>query len=155
MGAGILYPNPAFLTMISTFALSTVIGYYSVWGVVPALHTPLMSITNAISGITAAGGLLLMGGGLFPHTYSQFLGGFSVLMSCVNIGGGVLITKRMLQMFKSKENNREYSFLYGLPGITLVSALCYSNYLGLAGIYQMGYLIASLCCITGIAGLAS
>lgn len=63
-----LVPDPSFLTMLTTFSLALVVGYQSVWGVVPALHTPLMSVTNAISGITAAGGLLLMGGGYFPHS---------------------------------------------------------------------------------------
>jgi len=63
-----LNPDPYFLAMLTTFSLSVVAGYQSVWGVAHALHTPLMSITNAISGITAAGGLLLMGGGLLPHS---------------------------------------------------------------------------------------
>lgn len=67
IGLACLVPDPAFLTMVTTFSLSLVAGYQSVWGVVPALHTPLMSVTNAISGITAAGGLLIMGGGYLPH----------------------------------------------------------------------------------------
>lgn len=67
VGFGVLCPtNPAFHSMLTTFSLAVVAGYQSVWGVKPALHTPLMSITNAISGVTAVGGLLLMGGGLFP-----------------------------------------------------------------------------------------
>lgn len=68
IGLGVLCPDPAFMTMVSTFALALIAGYQSVWGVSPALHTPLMSITNAISGITAVGGLLLLGGGYLPHT---------------------------------------------------------------------------------------
>lgn len=68
VGFGILSPsNPAFHTMLTTLSLATVAGYQSVWGVKPALHTPLMAITNAISGVTAIGGLLLMGGGYMPH----------------------------------------------------------------------------------------
>lgn len=59
-------PNPAFTTMLTTFSLAGVVGYHTVWGVTPALHSPLMSVTNAISGITAVGGLLLMGGGYYP-----------------------------------------------------------------------------------------
>ena len=58
----------------------------------PALHTPLMSVTNAISGITAAGGLLLMGGGYMPHTGAQLLASASVLVSAINIGGGFTVT---------------------------------------------------------------
>ena len=59
-------PNAAFSTMTTTLALSGIVGYHTVWGVTPALHSPLMSVTNAISGITAVGGLLLMGGGYYP-----------------------------------------------------------------------------------------
>jgi NAD(P) transhydrogenase len=68
VGFGVLCPDPAFMTMFSTFSLAVIAGYQSVWGVQPALHTPLMSITNAISGITAVGGLLLLGGGFVPHS---------------------------------------------------------------------------------------
>lgn len=68
VGFGVMCPtNPAFHSMLTTFSLAVVAGYQSVWGVKPALHTPLMSITNAISGVTAVGGLLLMGGGVMPH----------------------------------------------------------------------------------------
>jgi len=67
VGLGVLCPtNPAFHNMLTTFSLAVVAGYQSVWGVKPALHTPLMSITNAISGVTAVGGLLLLGGGYVP-----------------------------------------------------------------------------------------
>ena len=68
IGIGVLCPEPAFLAMVTTFSLAVIAGYQSVWGVAPALHTPLMSITNAISGLTAAGGLICIGGGLLPHT---------------------------------------------------------------------------------------
>ena len=57
LGLGVISPNPAFATMVTTFSLAGVIGYKVVWGVTPALHSPLMSVTNAISGITAAGGV--------------------------------------------------------------------------------------------------
>jgi NAD(P) transhydrogenase len=88
--------------MASIFSLAIITGYFSVWGVTPALHTPLMSITNAISGITAVGGLLIMGGGFLPHTVPQLLASLAVLLSSVNIAGGFLVTKRMLDMFKRK-----------------------------------------------------
>lgn len=79
LGLGMCSPNPAFTTMLTTFGLSGIVGYHTVWGVTPALHSPLMSVTNAISGITAVGGLLLMGGGYYPtntievHTYTKSL----------------------------------------------------------------------------------
>lgn len=59
-------PGANFTSMLTTFGLSGIVGYHTVWGVTPALHSPLMSVTNAISGITAVGGLLLMGGGVVP-----------------------------------------------------------------------------------------
>lgn len=59
-------PNPQFTSMLTVLGLSGIVGYHTVWGVTPALHSPLMSVTNAISGITAVGGLLLMNGGYYP-----------------------------------------------------------------------------------------
>lgn len=66
MALGVASPNPAFTSMLTTLGLSGIVGYHTVWGVTPALHSPLMSVTNAISGITAVGGLVLMGGGYYP-----------------------------------------------------------------------------------------
>jgi H+-translocating NAD(P) transhydrogenase len=97
---GLGSPNPAFSQMMTTFALSGLVGYHTVWGVTPALHSPLMSVTNAISGITAAGGLFLMGGGLFPSNTAQGLALAATFVSSINIGGGFTITRRMLDMFK-------------------------------------------------------
>lgn len=102
LGLGFACSNPAILTMASIFSLSVITGYFSVWGVSPALHTPLMSITNAISGITAVGGLLILGGGYLPGSFSHFLASIAVLISSVNIAGGFVVTKRMLDMFKRK-----------------------------------------------------
>lgn len=93
VGLGVLCPtNPAFHNMLTTFSLAVVAGYQSVWGVKPALHTPLMSITNAISGVTAIGGLLILGGGYLPHNIPQFLAAASVGVSAINIGGGFKVT---------------------------------------------------------------
>ena len=108
-----------FMTNFFTFGLAGLIGYRVVWGVAPALHSPLMSVTNAISGKSAVvemyacnthrvvlgmvglGGLFVMGGGYLPGTASQVLGALSVLLASVNVAGGFVITKRMLDMFKS------------------------------------------------------
>ena len=93
VGFGVLCPtNPAFHSMLTTFSLAVVAGYQSVWGVKPALHTPLMSITNAISGVTAVGGLLLLGGGMMPQNTIQALAAASVFVSAINITGGFLVT---------------------------------------------------------------
>lgn len=102
IGLGVVSPNPAFTAMMSTFALSGIVGYHTVWGVTPALHSPLMSCTNALSGITAVGGLLLMDGGYFPTNAIEGLAATAALISFVNIFGGFLVTQRMLDMFKRR-----------------------------------------------------
>ena len=71
LALGSASPNAAFAQMTATFGLAGIVGYHTVWGVIPALHSPLMSVTNAVSGITAVGGMWLMGGGLFPHSSAQ------------------------------------------------------------------------------------
>jgi NAD(P) transhydrogenase len=117
--SGYVAPNAAFAGMVSTFGLSVIVGYHVVWGVKPgnlpfsivraltgfltsALHSPLMSVTNAISGMTALGGMVLMGGGYLPSTTAQYLAVGAVGLSAINIAGGFLITQRMLDMFKRK-----------------------------------------------------
>jgi NAD(P) transhydrogenase len=117
--------------MMSTFSLAGIVGYNVVWGVSPALHSPLMSVTNAISGTTAIGGLALMGGGLFPDTTSSMLANIAVLVSSVNIAGGFLITKRMLDMFKREGDPPEHNYLFAIPGGALVA--------GFLGGQAMGY----------------
>ena len=66
LALGVASPGPAFTTMTTTFSLAGIVGYHTVWSVTPALHSPLMSVTNAISGITAVGGMLLMNGQMYP-----------------------------------------------------------------------------------------
>ena len=130
--------------MLTTFSLAVVAGYQSVWGVRPALHTPLMSITNAISGVTAVGGLLLMGGGYVPHNTVQALAAASVLVSAINISGGFVVTKRMLDMFKRKDDPTEHNHLYGIPAAASIGALLAAHAAGVPNIYHCGYLFSSL-----------
>ena len=155
LGLGIVCPDPSFLAMASTFSLALVGGYLSVWGVSPALHTPLMSITNAVSGITAVGGLLLLGGGFLPHTFAQGLAASAVLMSSINIAGGFVITKRMLDMFKRPSDPEEHNYLFAIPALTSMGGLMAAYLSGAPAVYQMGYLMSSLCCIGGINGLST
>ena len=155
LGLGVVCPDPSFLAMASTFSLALVGGYLSVWGVSPALHTPLMSITNAISGITAVGGLLLLGGGCLPHTFAQLLAASAVLMSSVNICGGFVVTKRMLDMFKRPTDPDEHNYLFALPALTSIGGLIASYLSGASAVYSMGYLASALCCIGGINGLST
>lgn len=155
LALGVICPDPSFLVMTSTFSLSIITGYLSVWGVTPALHTPLMSITNAISGITAVGGLLILGGGYFPHTFPQFLASTAVLISAINIAGGFVVTKRMLDMFKRPTDPNEHNYLYAIPGAISAGGIIAAHFSGFSGVYSMGYLASSLCCIGGVAGLSS
>lgn len=89
------------------FTLSCFVGYHVVWGVTPALHTPLMAVTNAISAIVVVGGMLVAG---FDSHLSDgggnliaILGFFAVLLASINIFGGFIVTNRMLSMFKKKD----------------------------------------------------
>lgn len=152
---GAVSPNPAFTTMMSTFALSGIVGYHTVWGVIPALHSPLMSCTNAISGITAVGGLLLMGGGYFPTNSIEYLSAGAALISFVNIFGGFLVTQRMLDMFKRPTDPPEFNYLYGIPAATFLGGYGYAALNGLSEVNQIAYLAASLCCVGALSGLSS
>ncbi|XP_023213835.1 NAD(P) transhydrogenase, mitochondrial-like [Centruroides sculpturatus] len=148
-------PNQSITTMTTIFGLSGIVGYHTVWGVTPALHSPLMSVTNAISGITAVGGLLLMGGGLYPTTVSQGLGAAAAFISTINICGGFLVTKRMLDMFRRPTDPPEYNYLYGIPAVAFTGGYALVASAGYPEIHQMAYLGASLCCVGALAGLAS
>ncbi len=88
---------PAFMGHFTVFVLSIFIGYQVVWNVTPALHTPLMSVTNAISGIIVIGALVQLGS---PTVSVALLAGLAVLVATINIVGGFLVTRRMLKMFQ-------------------------------------------------------
>uniref|UniRef100_A0A673KWD8 NAD(P) transhydrogenase, mitochondrial n=1 Tax=Sinocyclocheilus rhinocerous TaxID=307959 RepID=A0A673KWD8_9TELE len=132
LGLGIASPNAAFTQMVTTFGLAGIVGYHTVWGVTPALHSPLMSVTNAISGEAHAD---------TPEYMSVCVCGF-------------LITQRMLDMFKRPTDPPEHNYLYSLPGLAFVGGYGAS----LAGGYsieQMMYLGSGLCCVGALAGLSA
>ena len=89
-----------FIFRLSIFILSIFIGYYVVWSVTPSLHTPLMSVTNAISSVIIVGALLVAGP--IDSTISKYFGLVAVGLASVNIFGGFVVTNRMLSMFKKK-----------------------------------------------------
>ncbi|XP_049854239.1 NAD(P) transhydrogenase, mitochondrial-like [Schistocerca gregaria] len=155
MGLGMISPNPAFTTMMTTFGLAGIVGYHTVWGVTPALHSPLMSVTNAISGITAVGGLLLMGGGVMPQNTVQTLAAAAAFVSFINVYGGFLVTKRMLDMFKRPSDPPEYNYLYAIPGASFLGLYALGAAQGYPEVHQMAYLLSSLCCVGALAGLSS
>ncbi|KAL2361864.1 hypothetical protein RJZ56_005243 [Blastomyces dermatitidis] len=147
--------GPLFMSNVFTAGLASLIGYRVVWGVVPALHSPLMSVTNAISGMVGVGGLFVMGGGFVPETVPQFLGALSVLLAFVNVSGGFVITKRMLDMFRRPTDPPEYPWLYAIPGLLFGGGFIAAASTGMAGLVQAGYLVSSLLCISSLSGLAS
>jgi NAD(P) transhydrogenase subunit alpha len=106
-----------FVFRLSIFVLAVFVGYFVVWSVTPALHTPLMSVTNAISSVIVVGALLAVGvgmvsdgsgspsfemTGLVGHLVARGFGFIALIFACVNVFGGFLVTQRMLAMYKKK-----------------------------------------------------
>jgi NAD(P) transhydrogenase subunit alpha len=96
-----------FLSILSIFVLAVFVGYYVVWSVTPALHTPLMAVTNAISSVIVVGALIAAAEGAEALTaaggVSLWLGLAGVVLASINIFGGFAVTRRMLAMYKKKE----------------------------------------------------
>jgi NAD(P) transhydrogenase subunit alpha len=90
-----------FVFYLLVFVLAVFVGYHVVWSVTPALHTPLMSVTNAISAIVLVGAMLAAGPAEFD--WGGWVGVAAVVMASINAFGGFLVTQRMLEMFKRKE----------------------------------------------------
>jgi len=95
------YAPPEFVARFTVFVLACFIGWQVIWNVTPALHTPLMSVTNAISGIIVIGGMLQMTGDYRSAT--AILAGFAVLIAAINVAGGFWVTQRMLSMFRKQD----------------------------------------------------
>jgi len=89
-----------FLMLLTIFLLACFVGYYVVWNVTPALHSPLMAVTNAISSVIVVGAMLATG--LATSGWAMVFGFIAVTLASVNIFGGFLVTQRMLSMFKAK-----------------------------------------------------
>ncbi|RYD89653.1 MAG: NAD(P) transhydrogenase subunit alpha [Sphingomonadales bacterium] len=94
-----------FISILSIFVMACFVGYYVVWSVTPALHTPLMAVTNAISSVIIVGALIASAtaGGGTGGTIAKYLGLVAVVFASVNIFGGFAVTERMLAMYKKKE----------------------------------------------------
>ncbi|MDP8912062.1 MAG: NAD(P) transhydrogenase subunit alpha [Pseudomonadota bacterium] len=90
-----------FITILSIFVLACFVGYYVVWSVTPALHTPLMAVTNAISSVIIVGALIAAAAAAVPE--AKWLGLLGVVLASINIFGGFAVTARMLAMYKKKE----------------------------------------------------
>jgi NAD(P) transhydrogenase subunit alpha len=93
--------HPPFIFLFTVFVLACFVGYHVVWRVTPALHSPLMAVTNAISSVIIVGALIAAGTALFD--FSQIMGVIAVALAAVNIFGGFIVTQRMLSMFRGKK----------------------------------------------------
>ena len=91
----------SFISLFTVFVLACFVGYYVVWSVTPALHSPLMGVTNAISSVIIVGALVAAGPA--DMSISKIMGFVAVTLASVNIFGGFIVTQRMLQMFKKKQ----------------------------------------------------
>ena len=98
-----------FIFRFSIFILSIFVGYYVVWSVTPSLHTPLMSVTNAISSVIIVGAIIaaLTNSSNNIFEMSNILGFLAIILAAVNIFGGFLVTQRMLQMYKKKKKDKK------------------------------------------------
>lgn len=92
-------PEPI-IFLLTIFILACFVGYFVVWKVTPALHTPLMSVTNAISGIILVGAIIAVG--LSASLIAKILGFIAIVIASINIFGGFVVTQRMLEMFRKK-----------------------------------------------------
>ena len=99
------HSSDVFVIGLTVFFLACIIGYYVVWSVTPALHSPLMSVTNAISSVIIVGAILAAGPG--GYGVSKIFGMIGVILATVNIFGGFIVTYRMLSMFKKKSKTKK------------------------------------------------
>merc|ERR1740138_860270 len=134
-------------SLLGTFVLAGAAGYQVVWGVVPALHTPLMSVTNAISGLTAVGGMILLNKASAGQ--ATYLAIAATGTSFVNIFGGFVVSKRMLNLFKRK-GDVDYSNFWFLPAV-LGCVLCFFVHAEIKAVQTL----CGLLCIMAIGCLAS
>ena len=101
-----------FIIAFTIFILSIFVGYFVIWSVTPALHTPLMSVTNAISGIIIVGAIISVGSStglteVFENSLTKWLGFVAIIIASINIFGGFVVTWRMLAMFKKKQRENK------------------------------------------------
>jgi NAD(P) transhydrogenase subunit alpha len=94
-------PVDPIVTNLTVFVLAIFVGYHVVWGVTPALHTPLMSVTNAISSVIIVGAIIAAASG--TGGWGAVVGAIAVTLAAINTFGGFMVTERMLEMFKKKE----------------------------------------------------
>lgn len=161
---GLTADSPSSVNLLATFALAGLAGYQVVWGVAPALHSPLMAVTNAISGMTALGGMLLLGhgstesSGIIPDSPAHWMGAIATTLSFINISGGFLVSGKMLDLFRRPEDPKEFYEFYGIPTALILLGLAASGFAGVGDLGLMSgtaAIASAICCIAAIAGLAN
>jgi len=161
---GLTADSPSAVSLLATFSLAGLAGYQVVWGVAPALHSPLMAVTNAISGMTALGAMLLLAHGsgdstsLIPDSPSHWMGAIATTLSFVNIAGGFLVSGKMLNLFRRPDDPQEFFEFYGVPVAIILAGLGAAAFgeLGNLGLMSGSAAIASsILCISAIACLAN
>jgi len=164
VGFGLTADSPSSINLMATFGLAGLAGYQVVWGVAPALHSPLMAVTNAISGCTAIGGMLLLASGdhagasLIPDTPAHWMGAVATVLSFVNIVGGFVVSGKMLDLFRRPEDPKEFFELYLAPVAILGAGLVASSFINVGDMGLMSgttSIAASILCISAIAALAN
>lgn len=160
---GFTTDSPSAVGLLSTFALAGLAGYQVVWGVAPALHSPLMAVTNAISGMTALGGMILLGQhsgestSIIPDNPAHWMGAIATTLSFVNIAGGFLVSAKMLDLFKRPTDPDEFFEFYAVPATAVIGGVAAAGLLGIGDLSIMSGSVAiasAICCIAAIAGLA-
>jgi NAD(P) transhydrogenase len=164
VGYGLTVDSSSSVNLMATFGLAGLAGYQVVWGVAPALHSPLMAVTNAISGCTAIGGMLLLASGdhtstsLIPDSPAHWMGAVATALSFVNIAGGFLVSGKMLDLFRRPEDPKEFFEMYGVPVAILIAGLSAASFLNVGDMSLMSgttSIAASILCISAIAALAN
>lgn len=152
LALGVASTSPATSAMISKLGLAGICGYQTVNNVAPALHSPLMSATNFLSGLTASGAICCMSGGILPDSTSAALASAALLASAVNLGGGFTVTQRMLDMFRRKDDPDDYNLdAMKVPTVALVVGSGLGIGLGASEMTSLAYLGSSAACIGSIA----
>jgi len=161
---GISTGDHSTVSLMASFALAGLAGYQVVWGVAPALHSPLMAVTNAISGMTAVGGMLLLSHdsnnihSMIPDSPSHWMGAIATVLSFVNIAGGFLVSGKMLDLFKRETDPQDFFEYYTLPAAIILGGLAASAFGHIGDLTNVSDTVAiasSICCIAAIAGLAN
>ena len=164
VGFGLTADSSSSVNLMATFGLAGLAGYQVVWGVAPALHSPLMAVTNAISGCTAIGGMLLLASGdhtttsLIPDSPAHWMGAVATVLSFINIAGGFLVSGKMLDLFRRPEDPKEFFELYGIPVGILAAGLAATSFFNVGDMGLMSgtaSIAASILCISAIAGMYS